>query len=483
MSAELRGIPPLKSAKFERLVLSKDKAFTMGRFQGASLPILDIKVSRKPAIFEFVHGSWTLVDKASMNGVFVNGSPIPSQEPYILCHGDIIKLGPIQDYRWIFFFQEEENPPPPKRVKSLEDSSLSLDSESQMLESMERIEKERLILVEEVKESEEKTLKLLSKQKEDLHKCYRTRSDELAIKQENERQDILSKLQGIGDECEREKRLSELEERLHLEKREIENKSTTALRDVEHQIETKMRLLEENKRTIDTLQKEKQEAQDVLEREKKRFEEKIGVLKEEFENKVKNEESYQLAYKHLSEEMESKLKAGSIKIESVIEKERKEKESLKIEFEKMKTQSSHAQQRLEDVMGTCEEEFKCTICEEIFIKPVTTNCGHVFCEYCITKWKHKCKENQLTCPNCRLSVTSYSKNHYIENLIESLVRKFGDDIQKEREKLSKNRVNGQVDENESKDKEKKIHPLILAATANRISNKKEEKKAIKATLL
>ncbi|KAM3612855.1 uncharacterized protein V6R79_015628 [Siganus canaliculatus] len=46
-----------------------------------------------------------------------------------------------------------------------------------------------------------------------------------------------------------------------------------------------------------------------------------------------------------------------------------------------------------------EENFLCTICLEVFNKPVTTACGHNFCSDCITQhWNTN--NNVLTCPVC-----------------------------------------------------------------------------------
>ena len=86
------------------------------------------------------------------------------------------------------------------------------------------------------------------------------------------------------------------------------------------------------------------------------------------------------------------------------------------------------------------EELKCTICDELFVVPVTLNCGHVFCEFCINQWKDKVKKaKDFTCPNCRVEITSQTRSLQLENLISALYRDIDPAIAKEREDLIKER--------------------------------------------
>ena len=74
-----------------------------------------------------------------------------------------------------------------------------------------------------------------------------------------------------------------------------------------------------------------------------------------------------------------------------------------------------------DMLKKCNEELKCTICEEIFIVPMTLNCGHVFCQYCIAKWEKNCQNRQeYSCPNCRERVYSQIRSVQMENLITAI---------------------------------------------------------------
>ncbi|KAJ8268726.1 hypothetical protein COCON_G00113330 [Conger conger] len=48
-----------------------------------------------------------------------------------------------------------------------------------------------------------------------------------------------------------------------------------------------------------------------------------------------------------------------------------------------------------------EEQFQCSICLEVFVEPVSTPCGHSFCQACLQGyWSHS---KQCVCPMCKTS--------------------------------------------------------------------------------
>ncbi|XP_065668503.1 LON peptidase N-terminal domain and RING finger protein 3 [Hydra vulgaris] len=68
-----------------------------------------------------------------------------------------------------------------------------------------------------------------------------------------------------------------------------------------------------------------------------------------------------------------------------------------------------------------EEDFECKICYDIFLKPVTTPCGHVFCKNCLTQTM----DHNPCCPICRLSLVEYQSSSMTETfIIEQILEQF-----------------------------------------------------------
>ena len=73
--------------------------------------------------------------------------------------------------------------------------------------------------------------------------------------------------------------------------------------------------------------------------------------------------------------------------------------------------------------GSLTKHYSCTICQEIFINPSVTNCGHTFCYQCIKKWRRQ-KRKQAQCPLCRERIRKISPNPGKNGIIEDCISKF-----------------------------------------------------------
>uniref|UniRef100_A0A8D0BR40 Uncharacterized protein n=1 Tax=Salvator merianae TaxID=96440 RepID=A0A8D0BR40_SALMN len=84
-----------------------------------------------------------------------------------------------------------------------------------------------------------------------------------------------------------------------------------------------------------------------------------------------------------------------------------------------------------NLVKNCSEEATCFLCQEYFKDPVTVDCGHNFCQVCITQYLEK-TEAEPSCPQCRetISQVNFSPNRQLANLVE-LVKKLQLETQEE----------------------------------------------------
>nr|AIL01924.1 TRIM5-1 alpha isoform [Tupaia belangeri] len=77
------------------------------------------------------------------------------------------------------------------------------------------------------------------------------------------------------------------------------------------------------------------------------------------------------------------------------------------------------------ILMNIKEEVTCPICLELLTKPQSLDCGHSFCQSCITANQTKStvgQEGECFCPVCRVSyrLGSLRPNHYLANIVEKL---------------------------------------------------------------
>ncbi|XP_042306648.1 E3 ubiquitin-protein ligase TRIM7-like isoform X2 [Sceloporus undulatus] len=67
-----------------------------------------------------------------------------------------------------------------------------------------------------------------------------------------------------------------------------------------------------------------------------------------------------------------------------------------------------------------QEETTCSICLEYFKDPVTIECGHNFCQACLTQWWRESGNVEISCPQCREKVLQRKlrPNRQLANLVE-----------------------------------------------------------------
>ncbi len=64
---------------------------------------------------------------------------------------------------------------------------------------------------------------------------------------------------------------------------------------------------------------------------------------------------------------------------------------------------------LETFVGQVVEVYTCSICMELAYEPVTsTQCLHVFCGGCLSRWMFRTSGSRTDCPKCRTPIKVYT---------------------------------------------------------------------------
>ncbi|XP_050059135.1 E3 ubiquitin-protein ligase RNF8-like isoform X1 [Aphis gossypii] len=82
-----------------------------------------------------------------------------------------------------------------------------------------------------------------------------------------------------------------------------------------------------------------------------------------------------------------------------------------------------------------ENDFQCSICNEVMLRASTANCNHTFCESCLNKWLSKSK----LCPVCRSIVHNTTYCLALDNYITNLCDILGGTIKEQRTALQRER--------------------------------------------
>jgi len=89
----------------------------------------------------------------------------------------------------------------------------------------------------------------------------------------------------------------------------------------------------------------------------------------------------------------------------------------------LKSDNYNANVKIQIISDHIQSDLKCSICHEILIYSTSTVCGHLFCQYCITRWvKLKLENNEeVRCPLCRIDISRHSviKIKVLDNFIEA----------------------------------------------------------------
>ncbi|KAJ3607005.1 hypothetical protein NHX12_026520 [Muraenolepis orangiensis] len=105
------------------------------------------------------------------------------------------------------------------------------------------------------------------------------------------------------------------------------------------------------------------------------------------------------------------------------------KEELEVTREKNEKARAQKEEVVTQMMEN--DNLQCVICSELFIQPYMLNCSHIFCLHCIGKWRKRKDE----CPICRQTIHSQTRCLPLDNFIDSMVETLCADAKARRQVL------------------------------------------------
>ncbi|KAM4712792.1 E3 ubiquitin-protein ligase rnf8 isoform 2-T2 [Anableps anableps] len=379
-------------------------------------------------------GQWTVTDKKSLNGVWVNGERIPAEQPHLLRLGDSIQLGvPLLGTKVEFDYILIRRPLKdikPYLVKGHREDSKAAHTPKKF---------KRKLAVEEVEPSTSK------------HKLYRCSSADKPFAKPCPLSPLKARQQ--LSHTQPEETVSSIQ--VNEEEQPVSDGSSSAwdlnnllmysqnilllrkqVNDTQRQVES----LEGEPRQADPLRGEhirelqaQLEALRVKMHRMETLERSFSETKRQLEEQ-KTQQQEELMKKQLEEALQEQKKvidelALSRKgFEEIISAKNKELEVTKEEKEKARAQKEEVVTQVTEVL---ENELQCIICSELFIEAVILNCAHSFCCYCIKQWRNKKDE----CPICRQAIQSQTRCLALDNCIDRMVENLSLDMKARRQTL------------------------------------------------
>ncbi|KAI1897729.1 hypothetical protein AGOR_G00086280 [Albula goreensis] len=393
---------------------------TLGRALNVTYQLLSptcpLMISRQHCKFkQNEDGQWTVTDKKSLNGVWVNGTRIVPERAWPLTAGDSVRLGvPVEgaqvefDYvlvrdslqavaPFLLGVQTSFDPPAPPRVKNtkrrleVQDSDLTGSPESQAkLYRSANVDKS-LGLPCPIGDSP-------------LPPPQQPQSGEVAGPSVAPTQ--LDGPQPILHSSLSPAHVPQRSDSLHM----FGNR-------VRHSQQQDCASLEEM-REPQALQQQNIS----LQQEKMRLE--VERRQQQEENLKKQLECALQEQRKVIEE----LKCSRQGFEEILQAKDKELEMTKEEKEQAQAQKDEVVIQMTDVL---ENELQCIICSELFIEAVTLSCAHSFCQHCIDSWRKR----SVACPICRQDILSQTRSLVLDNCIDRMVESLSTELKERRQAL------------------------------------------------
>ncbi|XP_034555181.1 E3 ubiquitin-protein ligase rnf8 isoform X2 [Notolabrus celidotus] len=378
-------------------------------------------------------GQWTVTDKKSLNGVWVNGNRIPTEETHQLRLGDSIQLGvPVIGNKVEFDYILVQRP--------LKDIRLYLAKGQREGVRAAHVPKKskRKLTGEEVEPStsKPKLYRCSSSDKSFAKPCplssvkpqqrlSHTQPAETGTSRQV--QEVDRSLDGSSSTCDQDnlqmysQNILMLREQVDDTERQVaslggEPQQTDPLREEQVKgLQGQLETLRAKMHRMETLEKSFSETRRQLEAQKTQQQEEL--MKKQLAEALQEQKKVIDELSHSRQGFEEILLAKN-----------KELEVTKEEKEKARAQKEEVVTQVTEVL---ENELQCIICSELFIEAVILNCAHSFCCFCIKQWRKKKDE----CPICRQAIQSQTRCLALDNCIDSMVENLSLDMKNRRQTL------------------------------------------------
>uniref|UniRef100_A0A3P9J8B5 E3 ubiquitin-protein ligase CHFR n=1 Tax=Oryzias latipes TaxID=8090 RepID=A0A3P9J8B5_ORYLA len=421
--------------KSEWLRLFGNTEVTVGRGLNVTYQLLSascpLMISRLHCTFKKrkEDGQWTVTDKKSLNGVWVNGNRIQADEAHLLRPGDSIQLGvPVMGSKVEFDYVLVQQP-----LKDIKLHLAKTHKEGATAAAITESSKRKMTMEEdEPSTSKPKLYRRSSSDKSlakacppPLKKCQpqQSRSQPEETASGRRVQELRQRSDGSQPPCDNLQMYSQnillLREQVDDTQRRVaslegeDQQGDPLVRERVQELQSQLGTLRGKMHQMETLKKSFSE---------RRWPEHQKTQQEEQMRKQLND-ALQEQKKVIVEHALSRQA-----FEKILSAKNKELEATKEEKERARAQKDEVVTQMTEVL---ENELQCIICSELFIEAVTLNCAHSFCSYCITQWRKKKEE----CPICRQAITSQSRCLALDNFIERMMENLSLDVKEKRQSV------------------------------------------------
>lgn len=370
-------------------------------------------------------GQWTVTDRKSMNGVWVNNCRLVVEKPQLVKPGDSIQLGvPVSgelvEFDYILV-QRPFNDVKPFLAKPHRDWT----------KATHLFKKPKRKMTEEMGPSTSSRPKLYRSSGTDKSSAEACPLPSAELEQKCQENAYLGRIStevksgdaagDIDDLQMYSQNILMLREQVDSTERQMAtlegqpSQSTPFRGEQVKELQSQLETLRAKLNKMKTLEKSFNEAKRQLEEQKTQQQEEH--LKKQLEDALQEQKKVMDELALSRKGFEEKLLAKNKELEATKE----EKEKARAQREEVVTQ----------VTEVLENELQCIICSELFIEAVILNCAHGFCQHCIQQWRKKKEE----CPICRQAIQSQTRCLALDNCIDRMVENLSLEMKTRRQEL------------------------------------------------